>query len=308
MGMMIDNSQTAWSVISVALLYFGFKKAWYSFIIENIYAQRRDNMKKLCLSLIVMFAIFLICCKTEPQSHPGESHPGEYSVGDIGPTGGYIFYDCDADNDSGNADGLISTEVGWRYLEAAPADLRLVDCVPTVDPIVTDYSSASYRYIFGYYRKSDSGSNLYVNGKTTYKAADCTGTAIGTGTTNTRLLVDAMGNEAYRDSYKSSNNSLKTADYAARLCDILTYTANGVTYDDWFLPSKDELDLMYLNLKRNGLGGFAYYEYWSSSEYDGSHGTDDYAGYAWKRYLDEEGIKNGFSRSSNFRVRPVRAF
>ena len=46
----------------------------------------------------------------------------EYSIGDAGPAGGYIFYDCDKDNGSGNADGLKSDECGWRYLEAAPAE------------------------------------------------------------------------------------------------------------------------------------------------------------------------------------------
>lgn len=47
----------------------------------------------------------------------------EYSIGDTGPAGGYIFYDCDADNESGNADGLKSEECGWRYLEVAPAEV-----------------------------------------------------------------------------------------------------------------------------------------------------------------------------------------
>ena len=40
-----------------------------------------------------------------------------YQVGDIGPAGGIIFYDCDADNDMGNPDGLDSSICGWRYLK-----------------------------------------------------------------------------------------------------------------------------------------------------------------------------------------------
>lgn len=40
----------------------------------------------------------------------------EYQVGDIGPAGGYIFYDDEADG----VDDLL----GVRYLEAAPCDLK----------------------------------------------------------------------------------------------------------------------------------------------------------------------------------------
>ena len=223
---------------------------------------------------------------------------GDYVIGDIGPAGGYIFYDCDADNASGNADGLISTEVGWRYLEAAPADLRVVAGVPTVDSSIDGYSDANKRYVFGFYRTTDNGSNLYVNGTTAYNAADCTGTAIGAGKTNTQLLVNAMGAETYA----SYSGSSKTADYAAKLCNDLTYTVNGVTYDDWFLPSRDELDLMYSQLFSNGLGGFADNYYWSSSEYS----THSYA--AWKQYFYLGGQYDGDYRDYNYRVRAVRAF
>jgi hypothetical protein len=53
-----------------------------------------------------------------------------------------------------------------------------------------------------------------------------------------------------------------TGDYAAYVC--ATCVAGG--YTDWFLPSGDELNYMYTNLKVNGLGGFADAEYWSSTE------------------------------------------
>ena len=209
----------------------------------------------------------------------------------IGPSGGYVFFD------KGDATD------GWRYLEAAPADLRVVDGVPTVDSNESGYSNASTCYYFGYSRTSDYGSNLYVNGTTTYNAADCTGTAIGTGKTNTQLLMNAMGAE----SYSAGSGSSKTENYAARLCDILTYTVNEVTYDDWFLPSKDELNLMYVNLNKACLGGFAndgyYYDrYWSSSEYDNN------SNYAWIQDFYSGDQYNYYSRDNSYRVRPVRAF
>ena len=186
-----------------------------------------------------------------------------YTVGGLGPAGGYVFYDCDADNDSGNADGLISSECGWRFLEAAPADLRVVGGVPTVDSCAVGYSSAETKYIFGYYRATDDGENLYVDETTTY-SENCTGTAIGCGMANTQKLVAAMGDVAY----SAHSGSETTPDYAARLCAVLEYTKDGETFDDWFLPSKDELNLMYVNLYLEGLGDLLIGNtpYWSSSE------------------------------------------
>ena len=229
-----------------------------------------------------------------------------YTVGEIGPSGGYIFYDCDADNDTGNADGLKSSECGWRYLESAPSDLRIVNGTPTVDSTLSGYSNGTYEIYYGYYRTSASGNELYVNGTTTYNSLNCTGTAIGTGKKNTELLVGAMGESAYKyDSTDSDNNSEKISDYAARLCDILEYTKDGVKYDDWFLPSMDELNLMYTSLHEQGLGGFEGSSvpwYWSSSE-----GNHYYAYYAWKQSF-YSGNQSWSYRVYCNRVRPVRAF
>ena len=72
-----------------------------------------------------------------------------------------------------------------------------------------------------------------------------TGTAIGTGQANTNAIVTAQG----------------PGSYAAKLCDDLVL--NG--YSDWYLPSKDELNQLYLN--ETIVGGFAYDGYWSSSEF-----------------------------------------
>ncbi len=35
--------------------------------------------------------------------------------------------------------------------------------------------------------------------------------------------------------------------YAARICNELQVTEGGKTYGDWYLPSKEELNLMYQN-------------------------------------------------------------
>jgi hypothetical protein len=87
-----------------------------------------------------------------------------------------------------------------------------------------------------------------------------TGTAIGTGKNNTASIVAVL------------NAPTAVSDTAAQLCDGLSY--NG--YDDWYLPSKDELKAIWDNLvndgtgSNNGVGGFNSTGlcYWSSSEYD----------------------------------------
>jgi TolB-like protein len=76
-----------------------------------------------------------------------------------------------------------------------------------------------------------------------------TGTAVGSGKRNTELIVERLRQRGESGS-------------AAQLCVSLNF--DGFT--DWFLPSKDELDLMYKNLKQRGLGNFNDTYYWTSSE------------------------------------------
>ena len=258
-------------------------------------------MKKtalLLLILVVLFSALFVSCRRNYK---------EYSIGDTGPAGGLIFYDCDADNDSGNADGLLSKECGWRYLEAAPADLRVIEGKPSVDKTDSRYESGDKYFIFGYYRKSADGDNLFVNCKTSYSEKDCTGTAVGTGKKNTELLVKAMGSAAY--SYRGLET---TSVYAAKLCSDLVY--NG--FDDWFLPSKDELNLICTNLYAKGLGGFSTADYkydlgiyWSSSEccfyYDNSIECRLAFSQSFTSIVQ---IQSEGSRIDFHRVRPVRAF
>jgi hypothetical protein len=104
------------------------------------------------------------------------------------------------------------------------------------------------------------------------------GTAIGTGATNTLDIVAQSGNIA--------------ADSAAAYCNDLSYGG----YVDWFLPSKDELNQMYVN--KTTIGGFVEAEYWSSSEYDASN--------AWYQLFING---NQFSTTKYPQnVRPIRSF
>jgi hypothetical protein len=84
---------------------------------------------------------------------------------------------------------------------------------------------------------------------------------------------------------------------AAKVCAEYSLENGGVTYDDWFLPSKDELNLMYRNLKDQG--SFSTNDYWSSSE-DGAYS-------AWSQNF-YNGNQSNIARPNKIRVRPVRAF
>jgi hypothetical protein len=70
---------------------------------------------------------------------------------------------------------------------------------------------------------------------------------IGTGKANTAIITGQNGH----------------GNCAAQLC--IDYVVSGC--DDWFLPSVEELNKMYENLKAKGVGGFSNSIYWSSTEH-----------------------------------------
>lgn len=219
----------------------------------------------------------------------------EYNIGERGPAYGLIFYDCDADNDEGNPDGLISTECGWRYLEAAPSVIFISNNNPMV---TTDffYSGDIQTFPFGE-NKNEFGENAFVNNTRKYSNSNCTKTGIGTGKKNTSLLIATM------------ENKNQTA-YAAKLCADLEYmiTIYNRVFDDWFLPSRDELKLLLTNLDCNvANNNLPYGRYWSSSE----DPTDPdliwtvECPYQWYYYGDDPW---GFDRYNSFFIRPIRSF
>ena len=127
---------------------------------------------------------------------------------------------------------------------------------------------------------SDQSADIqWYNGSSTMTEA--TATAIGTGNANTTTIVTSQGDGSY----------------AAQLCDDLTIES----YNDWFLPSKDELNAMYVNLKSQGVGGFADSWYWSSSEYalDCRYARGQFFDSGWQ-YVKE--------KNSTLHVRAARTF
>jgi hypothetical protein len=114
---------------------------------------------------------------------------------------------------------------------------------------------------------------------TTTNIAGATGTAIGTGLSNTQAIINA--------SQQASTS------YAAGLA--RAHTGGG--YTDWCLPSKDELNKLYLN--RSAIGGFAAGGYWSSTEKDNER--------AWYHHFNW-GFQDGNGKGSSLFVRAIRAF
>jgi hypothetical protein len=107
--------------------------------------------------------------------------------------------------------------------------------------------------------------------------AGADGTAIGTGNQNT---IDIMAGCA-------------TADIAARVCGDLTEGG----YSDWYLPSKDELNKLYIN--RVAIGNFNASSYWSSSEVNANQAY--YQVFFTGDQLPE-------SKSTGLTIRPIRSF
>ena len=83
---------------------------------------------------------------------------------------------------------------------------------------------------------------------------------------------------------------------AKTACDELIL--NG--YSDWHLPSKEELNALYFNLKQLGVGGGADSYYWSSTEDDDNDAWVMYFDGGRQDYFDTKGIRCS--------VRAVRAF
>jgi hypothetical protein len=149
-----------------------------------------------------------------------------YSNGDIGPGGGYIFFNKGVrDNTVGYLDDGVwdplegeTASQPWRYLEAAPAGW---------------YAGATDPFRVWDPTEGDTCQNIPGDNH-----------AMGMGAANTEAIINTLG----------------SGDYAATLC-----TGYGGGVSDWFLPSGAEL-LKLAEVNRTSLsgGGFSTGFYWIS--------------------------------------------
>lgn len=123
---------------------------------------------------------------------------------------------------------------------------------------------------------ADQGSGIAWNNGSNI-VTDATGTAVGDGKSNTNKIVNAQG---------------KTGTYAAYLC----YKYKTGEFKDWYLPSKDELNLLYQ--QKDAVGGLSG-DYWSSSESSKAR--------AWEQVLDG-GFQFKYSKNFTLNVRAIRSF
>jgi hypothetical protein len=104
--------------------------------------------------------------------------------------------------------------------------------------------------------------------------------SLSDGSSNTDLIITAHGT---------------SAEYAARLCRDF----RGGGFSDWYLPSKEELNGLYL--QRSAIGKFGDNIYWSSSQYDVSDiWVQDFG--SGQQHLDNS------SDAASVAVRAVRAY
>jgi hypothetical protein len=167
--------------------------------------------------------------------------------------------------------------VGFRVARSRMQAFAVGDTGPAGGIVFYDKGSYSdgWRYLEAATSDLSSGIQWY-NGS--YVVTGATATGIGAGETNTATVVSVQG----------------SGSYAASLCANLVLGG----CDDWFLPSKDELNEMYN--QKGVIGLFASEWYWSSCE-NGST-------YAWEQDFSSGEQRNYNTKYSSFRVRAVRAF
>ena len=151
----------------------------------------------------------------------------------IGPAGGLVIIDKGKTSgdtliitDNGLVSSGVNTTSSWRYLEVAPVNFSAVLPGSWAEGLTADP-------LHGMFPVHSELEERYIPGTLPY---------IGCGEANTNLLCDGLP-EPTEDEKA----------YAAKACADFSSNVGGVSYSDWFLPSKGELELIAQRLGKNGL-------------------------------------------------------
>jgi hypothetical protein len=164
---------------------------------------------KIYFILLSLFLVFsFTACKDDGGNGDGDNgNPLTYKIGDTGPGGGKIFYDKGNNSD------------GWRYLEAAPADVG-------GSPLSWDRG----------------GLGVYTD-------ITGTGTAIGTGKANTALILQTLISAPAANACKTYSNNGKTdwflpsRDELGKLCEQRDIV--GISSNIYFSSSQESRGWVY---------------------------------------------------------------
>ncbi len=124
---------------------------------------------------------------------------------------------------------------------------------------------------------TDQGSGSFWHGSNS-GLTGATGVSIGTGNANTNSIIALYGPEQN----------------VARICYDLVLGG----YSDWYLPSKDELNQMYIH--RVAIGNFSGNSYWSSTEFSASN--------AWTQDFSNGNQTSLYTKYNGHNFRAVRSF
>ncbi len=195
-----------------------------------------------------------------------------------------------------NLSNLSGTNTGDQNLSTLATKMALTDSIAKVRSEIpaTHYIGENYGGGIVFY--------VYDNGQhglIAAKADQSTGIEWYGGTiTNTRARADGIGAGLKNTAIVIANQGpVDGRDFAATVCNEYSITVNGITYGNWYLPSKHELNLLYL--QKDVVGGFANDYYWSSNE------EYDYG--AWVHSF-ADGTQNNYYKYYSYRVRAIWAF
>ena len=177
----------------------------------------------------------------------------------------------------GTATGTVNLSIGQSY-QGGKIFYILVDGDPGYDP------NTQHGFIVSLV---DISSGIKWNGATIpYPQTGATGEALGTGYSNTNTIIAMQDGPA--------------TNYAAGIA--RAYRGGG--YLDWYLPSKDELNKLYLN--RSTVGGTWLSKYYTSTE------NSTYNNFAWfqdfSAFVGYSGVQNSYLKEYQQGVRAIRSF